>query len=86
MHLAYLDGMSGVPGAEALLRDLIRYADARGYWTDVLESRYLLGALLQHRGAIDDARREFDQVLSMAVSYGNKLVANDAREALAKLG
>jgi serine/threonine protein kinase/tetratricopeptide (TPR) repeat protein len=85
MHLAYLDGLSGVLAADALLRDLIRYADARGYWTDVLESRYLLGALLRHRGAIEEARRELEEVLSMAVSYGNKLIADDAREALEQI-
>lgn len=85
MHLAYLDGLSGVPGADALLRDLIRYADARGYWTDVLESRYLLGALLLSRGAVEEARHELEQALSMAVSYGNKLIADDAREALERL-
>ena len=85
MHLAYLDGLSGVLGADALLRDFIRYAATRGYWTDVLEGRYLLGALLQHRGALDEARGEFEEALSMAVSYGNKLIADDAREALEKI-
>ena len=84
IHLAYLDGLSGVAGAEALLRDLIRYADARGYWTDVLEGRYLLGALLLHRGAAEEGRRELGEALSGAEAYGNRLIAEDAREALAR--
>jgi len=82
VHLAYLDGMSGVGDAVSLLRDLIRYADSRGYWTDALEGRYLYAALLKHRGEAAEAKRELEEVLRMATSYGNHLIAEDAREAL----
>jgi eukaryotic-like serine/threonine-protein kinase len=85
VHLAYLDGLSGVRGADELLRELIRYADARGFRSDSVESRLLLGALLQHRGATAEARREFEQALGMAAAYGNTLIADDARAALATL-
>jgi hypothetical protein len=85
-HLAYLDGMSGKRGAEALLQDLVRYAEARGYHADALEGRSLLASLFAFRGARQDAERELAVVLRMAEAYGNGLVADDAREALARLG
>ncbi|WP_437530647.1 protein kinase [Sorangium sp. So ce726] len=84
-HLAYLDGLSGAAGAGELLRELARYADARAYRTDALESRYLLGALLKQRGLVKEARRELAEVLDLASAYGNKLVADDARSALSEL-
>ncbi len=82
VHLTYLDGLKGAAGADATLREFVRYADSRGYWTDALESRYLLAALLKHRGESAEAKRELEQVLSMATAYGNQLMADDAREAL----
>ena len=85
MNLAYLDGMGGVLRADAMLKEFIRYADARGYWTDALESRFLLAALQKHRGDRVEAKRELEQVLTMATAYGNKLIAHDAREALEDL-
>lgn len=85
VHLTYLDGRGGAPGAAAMLKDLIRYADSRGYFTDGLEGRYLLGALLVHNGEIAAAKPELERALSMAVSYGNRLVEIDAREALKSL-
>ena len=83
IHLAYLDGMRGVDGAEAQLRDAVRYVDSRGFVTDALEGRFLLGMLHLQNGQVADARRELAQVLAQAVEYGNRLVADDAREALA---
>ncbi|WP_437577493.1 serine/threonine-protein kinase [Sorangium sp. So ce887] len=84
-HLAYLDGLSGAAGAGDLLRELARYAEARSYRTDALESRYLLGALLKQRGQVEEARGELAEVLELASAYGNKLVADDARTALSEL-
>ncbi|WP_434044853.1 MULTISPECIES: serine/threonine-protein kinase PknK [Sorangium] len=84
-HLAYLDGLNGAAGAVDLLRDLARYADARSYRTDALEGRYLLGALLKHRGLVEEARCELSEVLELASAYGNKLIADDARAALSEL-
>ncbi|KYF98826.1 hypothetical protein BE20_33625 [Sorangium cellulosum] len=83
-HLAYLDGLNGAASAGDLLRELARYAEARSYRTDALESRYLLGALLKQRGQVDEARRELAEVLELASAYGNKLVADDARAALSE--
>ncbi len=83
IHLAYLDGMRGVDGAETQLRDAVRYVDGRGYVTDGLEGRFLLGMLHLQNGQAADAQRELGQVLAQALEYGNRLVADDAREALA---
>jgi len=49
----------------------------------VYEGRYLLGMLLLHRGAKEDGKRELQEVLGLATAKGNRLVAEDAREALA---
>jgi hypothetical protein len=70
VHLIYLNGLTGAL-APTQLRDFIRYADQRGYWTDAL-GRYLLAALLKHRGKPAEAKRELEQVLSMATAYGNR--------------
>ncbi|MDC0748759.1 serine/threonine-protein kinase [Polyangium mundeleinium] len=86
VHLAYLDGQSGKPGAEVRIRELVKYAEARGYHADALEGRSLLASLLAEHGARDEARRELELVLRMADAYGNGFIADDAREALAKLG
>jgi serine/threonine protein kinase/tetratricopeptide (TPR) repeat protein len=83
MHLAYLDGMSGVEGSAELLHDLVRYADSRGYFLDALEGQVLLGSLLKHQGD-PSARRELEQVLQKAIELENQLVAEEAREALAR--
>ncbi|MCK6587679.1 MAG: protein kinase [Polyangiaceae bacterium] len=82
IHLTFLDGLAEAPKALTTLKELIRYADSRGYVTDVLEGRCLLGVLELHRGNLTEAKRELEGVLSMAIAYGNKLVADDAREAL----
>lgn len=86
IHLAYLDGMRGVDGAEAQLRDAVRYVDSRGFVTDALEGRFLLGMLHLQNGQVTDAKRELAQVLAQAVEYGNRCIADDAREALASAG
>jgi serine/threonine protein kinase/tetratricopeptide (TPR) repeat protein len=85
IHLAYLDGVSGLPDADKLLRDLIRYAESRGYLMDAREGRYLLGALLAQKGARDDARRELELVLSLSQAQGDNAMEVEAREALDKL-
>jgi serine/threonine protein kinase/tetratricopeptide (TPR) repeat protein len=85
IHLAYLDGVGGVPDASKLLRDLVRYAESRGYLNDMREGRYLLGALLAHQGQRDEARREFEALLQIAEAQGDNADADETREALAKL-
>ncbi|MEJ7730916.1 MAG: hypothetical protein WKG00_17075 [Polyangiaceae bacterium] len=74
--------MDGKEGAEDELRELVRYADARGYRTDALEGRYLLAALQKRRGDTEGARRALAEVRAEALALGNQLVAEDAREAL----
>jgi eukaryotic-like serine/threonine-protein kinase len=85
IHLTYLNGLAESPTAVATLKELIRYADSRGYLTDVLEGRYLLGVLGLHLGEVAEAKRELESVLSMAIAYGNRLIADDARDALTPL-
>ncbi|HVY45006.1 MAG TPA: hypothetical protein VHB21_03965, partial [Minicystis sp.] len=84
-HLAYLEGLSGDGGAEALLRDLIAYSESRGYHTDAVESRVLLGALLRKKDRRAEARRELEGALQRALAVGNRLVADDARDELSQL-
>jgi tetratricopeptide (TPR) repeat protein len=85
IHLAHLDGVSGVPDADQLLRDLNRYAESRGFLTDARDGRFLLGALLAQQGKTDEARRELATVLAMAMSQGDQATADESRELLAKL-
>ncbi len=85
LHLAYLDGASGLPDADKLLRDLIRYAESRGFLTDAREGRFLLGSLLAQRGQKSEARRELEGVLAMAVAQSDQATAEESREALESL-
>ena len=85
IHLAYLDGRSGLPDADKLLRDLVRYAESRGFLTDAREGRFLLGSLFAQQGAKGEARREFESVLAMSVAHGDRATAEESREALDQL-
>ncbi len=85
MHLAYLDGASGLPDAPALLRELIRYAESRGYLNDEREGRYLLGVLLGRQGKIDEARKELEALVELATVQGDLPAADETRDALANL-
>ncbi len=85
IHLAYLDGVSGLPDADKLLRDLNRYAESRGFLTDAREGRFLLGSLLAQQGAKEEARREIESVLAMAIAQSDQATAEESRELLAKL-
>ena len=86
IHLAYLDGMRGVADAEVQLAEAVAYVESRGFVTDALEGRFLLGMLHLQHDQVADACRELAQVFAQAVEYGNLLVADDAREALAFAG
>jgi tetratricopeptide (TPR) repeat protein len=85
IHLAYLDGVSGVPDADKLLRDLNRYAESRGFLTDAREGRFFLGALLARLGQKDEARRELSSVMAMALAQGDQGTALESRELLDRL-
>jgi eukaryotic-like serine/threonine-protein kinase len=82
IHLAYLDGASGVAGAEAILSSLVEYVDARGFVTDGLEGHLLLGVLRKKHGDAAGARRELEHVLTRAQAFGDRSLVEDAREAL----
>ena len=81
IHLAYLDGASGLPDADKLLRDLNRYAESRGFLTDAREGRFLLGSLLAQQGSREEARRELESVLAMAVAQSDQAMAEESRVA-----
>jgi tetratricopeptide (TPR) repeat protein len=85
MYIAFLDGRSGLPDAEKLLRDLILYAESRGFFTDARQGRYQLGELLAHKGAKDEARRELSLVLEQAEEQGDQTALDEAKELLARL-
>jgi hypothetical protein len=86
IHLAYLDGLRGAPGAEDLLRDLMRSSSSLGYWTDALDAHLRLGALLRRRGAAEEAKRELEAVARLATERGNHHVVEEARAELALVG
>jgi serine/threonine protein kinase/tetratricopeptide (TPR) repeat protein len=85
MFLAHLDGVSGLPDAEKLLRDLVRYAESRGYFTDARQGRYELSELLVHQGRKDEAKKELVQLLADAEAQGDQAAMDEAKDLLAKL-
>jgi serine/threonine protein kinase/tetratricopeptide (TPR) repeat protein len=85
LHLCILDGLRNSEGVEEKLKALIRYADARGYLSDVIEGRYLLARLFAAHGSHDRARRMLLEVCKYAEEQGDSLVVTDARELLAQV-
>ena len=86
MFLAFLDGVAGDSGAEATLRQGIRYAEANDFGWDNVNGRLLLAWLFQRRGASAAARTEIDALLVLARAMGNHLVVEDCEVALRELG
>ncbi|HSO32935.1 MAG TPA: hypothetical protein VLT33_10465, partial [Labilithrix sp.] len=86
MFLAYLDGRAGDADAERVLLQGIRYAEANEFTWDVLGGRHLLAKLLEHRGATDGARLEYQKLRELARAAGNRLVADDCGAALKSMG
>jgi eukaryotic-like serine/threonine-protein kinase len=85
MFLAYLDGVSGLPDAQKLLRDLIVYTESRGYLTDARQGRHLLGELLAFRGDVDAARKELLELSQQAKAQGDQAMVDEVGETLATL-
>jgi len=85
MLLAFLDGVAGDAGAEATLRQGIRYAEANDFTWDNINGRLLLSWLFARRGASAAARTEFEALLLLARSTGNHLVVDDCETALREL-
>jgi serine/threonine protein kinase len=85
VHLAYLDALNGDPAADGKIQELVRYAESRDYFSDALEGRCLFAAILRHRGRREEARQELQAVGRLANAYGNRLIADDVREALTAL-
>ena len=85
MYLAYLDGVSGLPDAEKLLRDLIRYAESRGYFTDARQGRHQLGELIAFRGDLAAARKELSELVEQARAQGDQAMIDEVGATLATL-
>ena len=85
MFLAFLDGVAGDSGAEATLRQGIRYAESNDFTWDNINGRLLLAWLFQRRGASAAARAELDALLVLARATGNTLVVEDCEAALQEL-
>jgi tetratricopeptide (TPR) repeat protein len=85
MYIAYLDGVSGLPDADKLLRELIRYAESRGYLTDARQGRFHLGELLAFEGRKDEARRELTQLLEQSEAQGDQATVDETKDLLRKL-
>ncbi len=85
MFLAFLDGVAGDPGAEATLRQGIRYAEANEFGWDNVNGRLLLAWLFQRRGASAAARTELEALLVLAREMGNQLVVDDCESGLKEL-
>jgi tetratricopeptide (TPR) repeat protein len=85
MFLAFLDGVAGDAGAEATLRQGIRYAEVNDFMWDNINGRLLLAWLFQRRGASAAAKAEFDALVVLARAMGNHLVVEDCELALREL-
>ncbi len=75
MFLAFLDALAGDAEAEKTLVAGIQYAEAYEFTWDFLGARFLLARLLSERGAMDDARREYESVRALAERNGHVTLA-----------
>jgi eukaryotic-like serine/threonine-protein kinase len=85
MFLAFLDGIQGTVDGEKLLRQGIAYAESKDFIGDVIGGRVLLANLLDWAGKLDEARREYERIRSLAFVAGHRLVVDDCESALKKL-
>ncbi len=86
MLLAYLAGLKGDEAAEKQLVEGVRYAEANEFSWDVISGRYFLARLMQKRRGDDErARREFEELRTLALAKGHKLVVDDCEDALKTL-
>ena len=64
----------------------MRYAEANEFSWDVISGRYFLARLMQKRRGDDErARREFEELRTLALAKGHKLVVDDCEDALKTL-
>ncbi|MEM9692110.1 MAG: protein kinase [Myxococcota bacterium] len=85
MHLCVLEAQRGDEEAEGRLKQLIRYADGRGFMWDVLEGRYLLARLAGMAGRKKEALEMLEEVIEMVEESGQQLIRADARDLKAEL-
>ncbi len=86
MVLAFLDALAGDTAAEKTLVQGIRYAEANDFTWDVIGGRSLLAQLLQKRGDVVNAKREYEKLRTISRDAGNLLLAEDAETALSDDG
>ncbi|MFO0675091.1 MAG: protein kinase [Polyangiaceae bacterium] len=85
MFLAYLDAVQGEVGAQDLVEQAVRYAEANEFRWDEVSGRALLAALHARKGNVREARSEYERLAEVARETGNRLAAEDAASALAAL-
>jgi tetratricopeptide (TPR) repeat protein len=86
MYLAYLDAVAGKRGAEGLLLQGLRYAEANEFTWDVVGGRSLLAQLYRRNGDLERARAEYEELGNVARAAGNSLGVYDATQALTEIG
>jgi tetratricopeptide (TPR) repeat protein len=85
MFLAFLDALAGDAAGEKTLVQGIRYAEANDFTWDVISGRSLLAQLLQRRGDLIGAKREYEKLRMISRDAGNLLLAEDAEAALSAM-
>jgi serine/threonine protein kinase/tetratricopeptide (TPR) repeat protein len=85
MYLLYLEGRQGAEGALDTLRVLVREADEAGLTWDVLDGRFLLGALAYRLGEAEVAREELERARILARECHSHLIERSAMELLGKV-
>jgi len=85
MYLLYLEGRQGAEGALDTLRVLVREADEAGLTWDVLDGRFLLGALAYRLGDAKVAREELERARILARECHSHLIERSAMELLGKV-
>jgi serine/threonine protein kinase len=83
--LAFLESGGQGPDGRDDQRGHIAFVESRGWISDALLGRYLLGRMAAHAGASEEARHEFLLAARIASSTGNQSYADQCTLELAKL-
>ncbi len=84
-HLRYLDGLEGDAQAVLALEHEIADAEARGALGDAVDLRCLIARAFHKHGQLERAAIEYEAVLRLSSSTGQKLAHEEAESALAQL-
>jgi tetratricopeptide (TPR) repeat protein len=84
-HLRYLDGLDGDAQAVLALEREIADAESRGALGDAVDLRCLIARVFRKHEQLERAAIEYDAVLRLSRSTGQKLAHEEAENALAQL-